>query len=253
LVAPRSAQLYGSANQANAEATSTKALIGPRSNEYNAQAGYLGEEARTKSALRAGEVNKQGMDIAEAAARTSAFEEEAQNKRLMLPSDLAAKEGMARQEQARADAYEARSQAGTKPTPWTAEDQKTMQEAVSEHTGVGNDPLTGARVTSGQPSYPELADPNAQRAMTPLTQSLMTAPGNLGTLRNNASGAAELAAAIIAGKAQMGRNPATGKIVASYGGITYEVPPAALAAARVGPRSLTPSRPGGPSVPMQRQ
>jgi hypothetical protein len=263
LIGPRSAQLYGSANASNADATSTRALIGPRTaqgyaaaGEANAQAGYLGEEAKTKSALRAGEVNKQGMDIVEGAARTSAFEEEAQNKRLALPSDIGAKEAETQRNQEYADYLRrgGRQPAPKGPTPWTAEDQKTMQAAISEHTGVGNDPLTGAKVTSGQPSYPELADPNAQRAMTPLTQSLMTAAGNQGTLRNNAAGAAELAAAIIAHKATIVRNRTTGKITANYGGVTYEVPPAALAGANIqagGPQAL--GNTGGPPVPMQRQ
>lgn len=261
LIGPRAAGLYAGAEDARANAASTRALIGPRvaegfgaANASNAQAEDARQRALTTSAERSGQVAKLGMDVVEGAARTSAYADEAQSKRVMQPVEQGLKESQAKLAREEAGYYgrDGRARTPKGPQPWTREDQASLDAAIEEQTGVGNDPVSGAKVTSGQPSYPELAHPANQRATRALAQSLMTS--NPDTLRNNAPGAAELAAAIVAKRVVVIPRPGTNTYVVNFGGAEYVLPAAALAGAAqipaggpAGPRAL-----GGPSVPMQR-
>jgi hypothetical protein len=223
------------------------ALLGAQTGETNAQAGYLGEQAKTVAAMRDPNVTKAGAETIGTLADANYKDTVAQNARMAQPSDIAAKESEAERNRATAGYYDrgGAARATGKPQAWSKEDQSTMDDAISAELGMGTD-FSGQPVKTGEPTYPELGKPYNQRAMASVTQGLMTANPEL---RNNAAGAARLAAAIIAHKAVSVPKPGTNEYVVSFGGMTYRLP----AAAPAGAGQISASGAGaGPTVPFQR-
>jgi hypothetical protein len=214
--------------------------------ETQARTGFIGEQAKTDSALRNPRVLGMGMDIADRAAQISKTEEDVQRNRVADPSILAGREAeteerraQTRYEEERA-AYLARDgkpRAPTKPQPWSKQDQDSLDDAMQQVTGYGNDTATGKPVKTDDSPHPVYDDPKggakARMAVRTLTQSLMTHRANA-DLRFDHVGAAAIADAALSGQADIVMQPGSPDAIIEYNGTQYRVPAGVLASTKRG-------------------